>query len=62
MAIAEVLGWDEDQVLALSPKKYARWLAYFRVKAREERKQADTAQRKARAHSGARAGSRGRRS
>lgn len=45
MFIAEQLGKFESEILGLSISEFARWIAYFRIKVEEEKKQADRRRR-----------------
>lgn len=39
MKIAYELGKTEEEILALSSEEYSRWVAFFKIKAEQEKKQ-----------------------
>lgn len=45
MALGEALGKFAYEILELSPTEYAMWLAYFKVKAEELKKQTKRAKK-----------------
>jgi hypothetical protein len=47
MYVAEQLGKFEHEVLALPVHSFARWIAYFNIKAKEEKRSIDKSRRNA---------------
>lgn len=45
MYVAEQLGKFEHEIAALTVSEYARWIAYFNIKTKEEKKSIDKSRR-----------------
>lgn len=46
MKIAYELGKTEDEILSLTGEEYSRWVAFFKIKAEQEKAEAIRARRR----------------